>query len=129
MSLMKIAGKVSHLDRISTTGVSGSNGAVAISTSHQTTFRVNGCQVSVRGPMTWVANDDHIAMVGVDDFGFLDPLAVRNDTSGYESYAETRTYTLAIVLLFLGFFTFFITTAIGVWLIWGIKKRKKLKGI
>lgn len=124
MGLVAIAGEVSHLTRVSST--TGGGGGAAVSTSHQTTLRVNGRHVKVEGAMSWASNDDYVAIVGVEEDGVLEPLAIRNDTSGYESYAEANSYTLAIVLLFLGFFTFFITTAIGAWLIWGIKKQKKL---
>jgi hypothetical protein len=124
MSLVAITGKVSHLNRLSS--VSGGGGGTAVSTSYQTTLRVDGRHVKVNGSMSWVADDDYIAIVGIEDEGVLDPLAIRNDSSGYESYAETKSYTFAIVCLILGFFTFFITTAIGAWLIFGIQKQKKL---
>lgn len=124
MSLVAVTGKVSHLNRVSS--ITGGGGGTDVETSHQTTLRVNGRHVKVEGPMSWVADDDHIAIVGVEEEGVLEPLAVRNDTSGYKSNAETRSYTFAIVCLFLGFFTFFVTTAFGIWLIWGIKKQKKL---
>ena len=123
MSLIAVTGKVSHLNRISS--ISGGGGSTDVETSHQTTLRVNGRHVKVEGSMSWASNDDHIAIVGVEEAGVLELLAIRNDTSGYESHAEASSYTLAIVLLFLGFSTFFITTAIGAWLIWCIKKRKK----
>lgn len=124
MSLIAVAGKVSHLNRVSS--ISGGGGGGAVSTSHQTTLRVDGRQVKVYGSMSWAADDDYVAIVGVEEEGVLEPLAIRNDTSGYESNAEAKSYTFAILCLFLGFFTFFITTAFGAWLILGIKKRKKL---
>lgn len=125
MSLVAVTGKVSHLNRVSS--ITGGGGGTNVGTSHQTTLRVNGRHIKVDGPMSWVADDDHIAIVGLEEEGVLEPLAVRNDTSGYESYAEARSYGFfLILLLLLGFFTFFITTAIGVWWIWGIEKQKKL---
>jgi hypothetical protein len=126
MSLIVVAGKVSHITRVSSTDGAGRDGSISIGTSHQTTFRINGRHVKVKGPMSWVSDDDHITIVGVEEGGVLEPLAAHNHTSGHETYAEASSYTLAIVCLFLGFFTFFITTAIGVWLIWGIKKQKAL---
>jgi len=124
MGLVAIAGEVSHLTRVSST--TGGGGGAAVSTSHQTTLRVNGRHVKVEGSMSWASDGDHVAIVGVEEKGVLEPLAIRNDSSGYESYAETNSYTFAIVLLFLGVFTFFITTAIGAWLIWGIKEQERL---
>lgn len=123
MGLIAVAGKVSHLNRV--TSVTGGGGG-AVETEHRTSFRLDGRQVVVDESMGWASNDDYIAMVGTEDYGIFEPLAVRNDTSGFEGYTEARSYTLAIVLLFLGIFTFFITTAMGLWLIWGIKKQKKL---
>lgn len=123
MDLVTIAGKVSHLNRVSS--VTGGGGG-AVETEHETTLRVDGRHVKVDGAMSWASNDDHVVMVGSEIDGVFEPLAIRNDTSGYESYAEARSYTFAIVLLLLGIFTFFITTAMGAWLIWGINKQKKL---
>jgi hypothetical protein len=123
MDLVAIAGKVSHLNRVSS--ITGGGGA-AVETEHETTFRVNGRHVVVGDAVTWASDGDHVAIVGTETDGVLEPLAVRNDTSGYEGYAEARSYTFAIVLLFLGVFTFFITTAIGAWLIWGIARQKRI---
>lgn len=123
MNLITITGKVSHLNSVAS--ITGGGGA-ALETVHRTTFRVDGRHVEVEGPMSWASNDDYVAIVGVEQDGVLEPLASRNDTTGYETYAGARSYTLAVVLIFLGFFTFFITAAMGAWLIWGINKRKKL---
>lgn len=127
MSLVTVVGKVSNPNRVST--ISGGGGGTDVSTSHQTTLRVDGRQVKVDDPMSWVADDDYVAMVGEEKDGVLEPLAIRNDTSGYERSAEASSYGFSILLIVLG--VIFIpaglfTIPLGAWLIWGIKKRKKL---
>lgn len=127
MSLVTVVGKVSHLNRVST--VSGGGGGTDVSTSHQTTLRVDGRYVKVDGSMNWAADDDYVAIVGEEKEGVLEPMAMRNETSGYESSATASSYGFSILLIVVG--VIFIpaglfTIPFGAWLIWGIKKREKL---
>lgn len=126
MTLVTYAGKVSHLNRISST--SGGGGGSEVSTSHQTTLRIDGRPVKVASAMSWAADEDYVAIVGEENNGVLEPLAVRNDTSGYASSAEAASYGFSIVLIVLGIILIpvgLFTIPFGIWLIWGIKKRKK----
>jgi hypothetical protein len=128
MSLVAVVGKVSHLNRISSTS-GGGGGGTDVSTSHQTTLRVDGRHLKVDGPMSWAADDDYVAIVGEEKEGVLEPLAIRNDTSGYEGSGKASSYGLSILLIVVG--VIFIpaglfTIPFGAWLIWGIKKREKL---
>lgn len=117
MNLVEAAGKVSHLNRISTT--SGGGGGSAVDTSFVTTFRVDGRQYQINGACHWMDNNDYVAIVGRDSGGVLVPLAIRNDTSGYENIAEPASLKAAILWIVFG--VLLIALMVGIFMIaWGI---------
>ena len=131
MDLVAIAGKVSHVNRI-LQSVSEDGGGGASTTAYETTMRIDGQHVKIGDACEWASDGDHVAIVGEESDGKLLPLAIRNDTSGYESVTEPRfSYGFAIGLIVVGILTLafmfgFLLIAWGMWLIFRIRKNKAL---
>lgn len=72
-----------------------------------------------------------MAIVGEEIGGVLRPLAIRNDSTGYESIAKVSSYKFAALMIFSGVLLFALIVGIfmiawGIWLIVKIGKEKPL---
>lgn len=128
MELTSVSGKVSYFDRVSS--VHGGQGESAVKTAHAASFRLDGRHVDLQGSASWVSDGDHVAIVGEVEQGRLEPLAVRNDTTGYERSEPPASYALSIVtivagVLTLGFMVGFLLIPFGIWLLLGARKRRR----
>jgi hypothetical protein len=115
MDLVAIAGKVSHVNRL----LSATDGT-SLGTEYKTTMRIDGRQVQIDDACTWAADGDHVAIVGRLSDGEIMPLAIRNDTSGFEGTAEVRSsYGFAALMIVLGMLL--VGLIIGIFMMaWGI---------
>ncbi|MBD5780972.1 hypothetical protein IEN85_15840 [Pelagicoccus sp. NFK12] len=129
MKLASFSGKVSHVNRTSHTYGGGSGGEVQ--TSHNTTLRLDGRHVELQGSATWLSEDDLVVIVAEESQGSIEPLAVRNETTGYESVQGHASYKIAIVLIVIGVFSAPVVIgwpimALGAWFLSVGMKRNKL---
>jgi len=128
MNLVAIAGKVSHINRIASTEDDGGR----ITTTHETTLRVDGRHVQIGDACNWLSDGDHVAIVGHESGGELVPVAIRNDTTGYENIAEVRSsYGFGILMIVLGVILFALIIGIfmigwGIWTIFRVNRDKKI---
>lgn len=126
MDLVAIAGTVSHVNRL--VAAVGE----APTASYVTTLRIDGRHVEIADRCTWASVGDHVAIVGEEGPDGLIPLAVRNDTSGYEGLSEaSHSYGFAILMIVLGIVLFALIIGIfllawGLFLLFKIRKDKKV---
>lgn len=128
MNLVAVAGKVSHVNRI----VSRLEGDRSnLEATYVTTLRVGGRQLKIGEDCSWVADNDHVAIVGTEIDDELLPWAIRNDTSGYVSIAEpSSSYGFAILMIVLGIALFALIIGIfmlgwGLWSLFKVNKDKQ----
>lgn len=128
MSLIAVAGKVSHINRIASRA-ERSGGDIEI--SYDTTLRVNGRHVKMEGDCSWASDNDHVAIVGQEIDGELVPLAIRNDTTGYEHIEEVSSSNgFAILMIVLGVVLIGLIIGIfmigwGIWLLFKVNREKQ----
>lgn len=116
MNLITIAGKVSHVNRIASTLDDGGR----IVTNYVTALRIDGRHVEISDDVSWAAEGDHVAIVAEQGVDGLVPLAIRNDTTGYEDVSEvSSSYGFAVLMIVLG--VVLVALIIGIFMIaWGL---------
>ncbi|WP_309025602.1 hypothetical protein [Pelagicoccus sp. SDUM812002] len=131
MKLTAISGKVSHVVRTTSTGGGGTKGA-PVGTAHNTAFRLDGRQIQIQGSVSWLSEGDHVTIIGEAQGSNIEPLAARNDTSGYESIDGHVSKKISIFLIVIGVITIPIfigwpVLALGTWFLSvGMKKNKQI---
>lgn len=129
MDLVAIAGKVSHINRTLSTIAGDGSG---LGTTYSTALRIDGRHVEIDDTCQWVSNDDYVAIVGEMRGHELVPLAIRNDTTGFERIGEVpSSYGRAFLLIVLGIVLFALIIGIfmiawGLWSIFRVKRDKKV---